>query len=79
MITYELAKQLKDMKEKYANFRHAKIIEVLKIEVNEGEGIEGDPIRRVTYLVSFSGKVLAKLGEDCDRKFAGEDETIEIK
>lgn len=37
-------------KELFANFRHAKIIEVLKVEVNEGDGTPDDPIRRVVYL-----------------------------
>ncbi len=53
---------------KYPNFRHASIIEVIKVEVNEGEGVGGDPIRRVCYLVSKSGKVLARLGEDQERE-----------
>lgn len=68
------------MKELYSNFRSAKIVEVIKIEVNEGEGITGDPIRRVAYLVSKkTGKVLAKIGEGVERKFAdGADEMIEI-
>lgn len=67
-------------KEKYANFRSAEIIEVIKVEVNEGEGIEGDPIRRVAYLVSKkTGKVLAKIGEDVERKFSeGGDVMVEI-
>ena len=68
------------MKEIYSNFRSAKIIEVIKVEVNEGEGVPGDPIRRVAYLVSKkTGKVLAKIGEEIDRKFSdGVDEMIEV-
>ena len=68
------------MKEKYSNFRSAEIIEVIKVEVNEGEGVEGDPIRRVAYLVSkTTGKVLAKIGEEEDRKFSdGNDKMIEV-
>ena len=65
-------------KEKYANFRHARPIEVWKIEVNEGEGVVGDPLRRVAYLVSRSGRVLAKIGEEEDRLFAGVDEMISL-
>jgi hypothetical protein len=57
----------------YANFRDAKIIEVLKVEVNEGEGTTEDPIRRVRYLLTRQGKVIAKLGDDRERKYAGED------
>ncbi len=62
----------------YANFRNAKVIEVLKIEVNEGHGTDEDPIRRVAYIVSFEGKVLAKIGEDTEREFVGSDEMITI-
>lgn len=67
-------------KELYSNFRSAKIIEVIKVEVNEGEGITGDPIRRVAYLVSkTTGKVLAKIGEEVERKFSnGNNEMIEV-
>ncbi len=67
-------------KEKLANFRSAKIIEVLKVEVNEGEGVEGDPIRRVAYIVSKkTGEVIAKIGEEVDRKFAdGNGEMVEV-
>lgn len=67
-------------KKKYSNFRSAKIIEVIKVEVNEGEGVEGDPVRRVAYLVSKkTGKVLAKIGEDTEREFSnGEDEMVEV-
>ena len=64
---------------KYANFRSARIVEVLKVEVNEGEGTTEDPIRRVGYLVSKKGEVLAKIGEKVKREFAefaGEDEMI---
>jgi len=65
--------------ELFANFRDAKIVEVLKVEVNEGNGTPDDPISRVAYLVSKQGKVLAKLGLDKkERKFAGEDEMIII-
>ena len=59
--------------DRYANFRDAKLIKVLKVEVNEGEGVSGDPIRRVRYFLEpETGKVLFKLGEDTDRQFAGE-------
>lgn len=67
-------------KKKYSNFRSAKIVEVIKVEVNEGEGVEGDVIRRVAYLVSIkTGKVLAKIGENIEREFSnGVDEMIEV-
>lgn len=68
------------MKEKYSNFRSARIIEVIKVEVNEGKGTEEDPIVRVAYLVSKeTGNVLAKIGEIEERKFSnGVDEMIKI-
>ena len=68
------------MKELYSNFRSAEIFEVIKVEVNEGEGTNEDPIRRVVYLVSKkTGKVLAKIGEGVERKFSdGNDLMVEI-
>lgn len=62
----------------YANFRNAKVIKILKIEVNEGSGNTEDPVRRVAYLCSLNGKVLAKIGDTEDRLFAGTDEMIEV-
>jgi len=55
-------------KEKYANCRGAKLIEVLAVEVNEGDGTTDDPIKRVLYLYSKEGKLLAQT-KDLDRKF----------
>lgn len=61
-------------KEKYASFRHAKLVELLKVEVNEGRGVGDDPISRVCYFIEpHSGKVLFKNSLE-DRLFAGEDE-----
>lgn len=65
-------------KELFANFRHVRKIEVLKVEVNEGKGITGDPINRVAYICTLEGKVLAKIGETKERKFAGEHEMINL-
>jgi hypothetical protein len=48
------------MKNLYANCRGAKLIEVVAVEVNEGEGTTADPIRRVLYLYSKTGKLLAQ-------------------
>lgn len=64
------------MKEVYSNFRNVKKIEVLKIEVNEGEDTTDDPVRRVAYICTMEGKVIAKIGEDVERKFVGSDEMI---
>jgi DnaJ-domain-containing protein 1 len=66
------------MDKKYANFRSAKIVEVLKIEVNEGEGTHKDPVRRVIYLLDKKGKLITKINEDINREFAGEDELMEL-
>jgi len=65
-------------KEIYANFRNAKIVKLMKIEVNEGEGTADDPITRVAYLVDFNGNVVAKIGENKDRKFVGTDEMVMV-
>ena len=64
--------------DKYANFRHAKEITILKIEVNEGEGSPEDPITRVVYLVTKEGKLLARIGEKETRLFAGVDESVTL-
>ncbi len=65
---------MKNNKEFYANFRDARLIEVIKVEVNEGAGTLEDPMGRVVYLLNpKNGKVLAKLFDSQDRKFAGED------
>lgn len=69
---------MEEEKNLYANFRDARIVEVLKIEVNEGRGTPEDPIIRVGYLLSKKGEVLAKIGEKKERLFAGKDEMIEL-
>ena len=51
-------------KELYANCRGAKLIEVLAVEVNEGEGTPEDPVRRVLYLYSKNGKLLAQTKDE---------------
>lgn len=65
-------------KERYSNFRNVKKIEVLKVEVNEGDGTPNDPVVRVAYICSLEGKVLAKMGETGPRLFVGSDEMIKI-
>jgi len=54
------------MKEKYANARGAKLIEVIAVEVNEGNGTENDPIVRVLYIYTKGGRLLAQ-SKDIDR------------
>lgn len=49
--------------EKFANCRGAKLIEVIAVEVNEGDG-KDDPIRRVLYLYSKDGKLLAQTKDE---------------
>lgn len=57
------------MEEKlYANCRGAKLIEVIAVEVNEGDGSTNDPIKRVLYLYSKEGKLIAQT-KDIDRMF----------
>ena len=64
-----------DVDTTYARFRDARLVELLKVETNEGAGEPDDPIRRVAYYVEpKTGKVLFKLGETIERKFAGEDQ-----
>jgi len=53
---------------KYANCRGAKIIEVLAVEVNEGDGTTEDPYTRVLYLYSKEGKLLAQT-KDIERLY----------
>jgi len=57
------------MKELYARCRGAKVIQVIAVEANEGDGTEGDPIQRVLYLYDFDGNLLAKSGDDKKRLY----------
>lgn len=57
--------------EKYSNFRGVQKIEVLRVEVNEGHGVEGDPIYREVYYVTMEGKVIGKETRFPARKFSG--------
>lgn len=59
-------------KEKYANCRGAKLMEVVVVEVNEGEGTQDDPIIRVLYIYSKEGKLLAQT-KDIDRLYKEND------
>jgi hypothetical protein len=64
-------------KEYYANFRDAKLISVIKVEVNEGNGSNDDPIRRVAYYIDAkTGSVLFHT-TDRERKFAGGDAMLD--
>lgn len=58
-------------KVKYANFRGAKKIEVLRVEVNEGDGTTDDPIYREVYYLTLDGKFIGKESIYTLRKFAG--------
>jgi hypothetical protein len=57
------------MKEFYANCRGAQIIELIAVEVNEGEGTPDDPINRVLYLYKKDGTFVAKTNDIKERKF----------
>jgi hypothetical protein len=71
-------KEETENKELFSRFRSCKVIEVIKVEVNEGNGTSDNPIQRVCYLVDKKGNVLAKLGETKERKFVGGDEMFHI-
>ena len=60
---------MKETKKYYANCRGAKLIEVVAVEVNEGDGTPEDPINRVLYLYSKSGKLIAQTKDEEDRLF----------
>ena len=60
------------MHELYANCRGAKVIEVIAVEVNEGDGTVDDPIKRVLYLYSKKGKLLAQT-KDVERLYKEND------
>ena len=57
------------MKDKYANCRGAKLVELLAVEVNEGDGTTEDPIRRVLYLYSKNSKLIAQSKDDFNRLY----------
>ena len=60
-------------KELYANFRGAKVVEVIRLEVNEGEGITGDSVRRVVYWLELNGTIIGH-NDELDRRFRGGDD-----
>ena len=61
------------MKDKlYANCRGAKVIQVVAVEVNEGEGTSDNVKQRVLYLYSMDGKLLAHT-DDKDRDYKEDD------
>lgn len=60
------------MKEKFANFRGLKKIEVYEVHVNEGDGVVDDPIYREVYYVKDNGEIIGHKSSSELRKFAGE-------
>lgn len=60
------------MKEKFANFRGAKIIEILEVHVNEGNGTEDDPIYREVYYLKMDGSLIGIDTKNDMRKFAND-------
>jgi hypothetical protein len=60
------------MAEKFAKFRGANVVQVIRIEVNEGSGVpdEDDPITRVVYYVTLDGKVIGH-DDSIERKYRG--------
>ena len=59
------------MNELYSNFRGITKIEVLKVEINEGTGVKGDPMYREVYYTTLDGTLLAKETSHPTRKFVG--------
>ncbi len=57
-----------NIKEKYANCRGAKLVELIAVEVNEGDGTEEDPVIRVLYLYDKMGKLIAQ-SKDIERLY----------
>lgn len=61
------------MKEKFANFRGIKKIEVVEVFVNEGEGVAGDPIYRESYYIRLdTGEMIGNSSKEPLRKFAND-------
>ena len=58
--------------ERYSTFRGAKVVKVIRLEVNEGTGVEGDPVRRVTYYLDFDGNILGHDDAEYEVKFRGD-------
>jgi len=56
---------------KYSNFRGVKLVEVMRIEVNEGTGEKKDPIYREVYYVTKEGVLIGKESPHPLREFAG--------
>jgi hypothetical protein len=54
--------------ELYSNFRGVTLEEVIKVAVNEGEGVEGNPVRHVIYWYTKDGELIAH-NDPLERKF----------
>lgn len=62
--------QSKEPKDLYSNFRGARIEEVIRLEVNEGDGTAEDPFTRVIYWMTKEGRIIGHT-DDVERKFRG--------
>lgn len=62
-------KTMKHGERYFANMRGAKVIKVIAVEVNEGEGNEDDPIQRVLYIYDLEGNYLAHIGDTKKREY----------
>lgn len=51
---------VQEFPKKFPNFRGARKIEVLEIEVLEGQGIHGEPYRIETYYCRLDGEIIYK-------------------
>lgn len=57
--------------ERYARFRGVRTEQVVRLEVNEGEGRKEDPIRRVVYWYTLDGHLIGH-NDPQERLFRGE-------
>lgn len=51
------------MNKLYSNFRGAQRVEVIRVEVNEGDGTKNDPITRVVYWMTKHGELIGFQGD----------------
>ena len=58
---------------KYAHFRGAKLVQVIRLEVNEGEGKRetNDPVCRVVYWLTLDGTLIGHNDPE-ERMYRGE-------
>ena len=48
---------------KFGTLQGAAVIQVIEVRAKKGDGIEGSPVRHVTYYYAFDGTLLAERDE----------------